>query len=85
MGFEYADITDIHPGSWLGRDAGFTAQVNLDDNPYDSKRTFEKYGLKISTCRDNRRRTHSERADKLTFEEKVYEPVCLATDLGVTL
>ncbi len=49
MGFEYADITDSHPGSSLGRDAGFTAQVSLDDNPYDIKRTFDKYGLKIST------------------------------------
>jgi len=49
MGFKYADITDSHPGASIGRDAGFTAQVSLDDNPYDIKRLFERYDLTIPT------------------------------------
>ena len=30
MGFKYADVTDSHPGSSLGRDYGFAATASLD-------------------------------------------------------
>ena len=45
MGFKYADVTDSHPGSSLGRDYGFAATASLDENPMDLKRLFEKHGL----------------------------------------
>jgi inosose dehydratase len=48
MGFKYADVTDSHPGSSLGRDYGFAATVSLDDNPMDVKRMFDKHGLTIT-------------------------------------
>ena len=32
MGFKYADVTDSHPGSSLGRDYGFAATASLDGN-----------------------------------------------------
>lgn len=49
MGFKYADVTDSHPGSSLGRDYGFAATASLDDNPMDLKRMFDKYGLTVTT------------------------------------
>lgn len=49
MGFKYADVTDSHPGSSLGRDYGFAATASLDENPMDLKRLFEKHGLTITT------------------------------------
>ena len=49
MGFKYADVTDSHPGSSLGRDYGFAATASLDGNPMDLKRLFDKYGLTATT------------------------------------
>jgi inosose dehydratase len=49
MGFKYADVTDSHPGSSLGRDYGFAATASLDGNPMDLKRLFEKHGLEATT------------------------------------
>ncbi len=49
MGFKYADVTDSHPGSSLGRDYGFAATVSLDDNPMDVKRLFDKHGLTVTS------------------------------------
>ena len=49
LGFKYADVTDTHPGSLLGREFGFSSTVSLDDNPMEVKRMFAKYGLTIST------------------------------------
>jgi inosose dehydratase len=49
MGFKYADVTDSHPGSSLGRDYGFAATASLDGNPLDLKRMFEKHGLTATT------------------------------------
>ena len=49
MGFKYADVTDSHPGSSLGRDYGFAATASLDGNPLDLKRLFEKHGLTATT------------------------------------
>ena len=49
LGFKYADVTDSHPGSSLGRDYGFAATASLDGNPMDLKRLFDKYGLTPTT------------------------------------
>lgn len=49
MGFKYADVTDSHPGSSLGRDYGFAATASLDGNPKDLKRMFDKHGLTATT------------------------------------
>jgi inosose dehydratase len=49
LGFKYADVTDSHPGSSLGRDYGFAATVSLDDNPLDVKRLFARHGLTITS------------------------------------
>jgi inosose dehydratase len=49
MGFKYADVTDSHPGSSLGRDYGFAATVSLDDNPMDVKRLFDRHGLTVTS------------------------------------
>lgn len=49
MGFKYADVTDSHPGSSLGRDYGFAATASLDGNPLDLKRMFDKHGLTATT------------------------------------
>ncbi len=51
MGFKHADITDTNGGgaTMLGT-AGFSPPVvSLDDNPFDVKRLFEKYGIEITT------------------------------------
>ncbi len=127
MGFKYADVTDSHPGSSLGRDYGFAATVSLDDNPLDVRRLFEKHGLEItSVCAHatlldpvsparfgtseiikairlaasmgvkhvitTEGHPKTEWAHKLSPEEsvlviadKLYEPVRLAGDLGVTV
>jgi inosose dehydratase len=49
MGFKYADVTDSHPGSSLGRDYGFAATASLDGNPMDLKRMFDEHGLTPTT------------------------------------
>ena len=48
-GFNCADITDTHSGGSMFASAGLSMSVSLDANPFDIKRTFEKYGLKIMT------------------------------------
>ena len=49
MGFTCADITDTNAGGSMLGTAGFSPTVSLDDNPFDIKRMFDKYGIKIST------------------------------------
>ena len=49
MGFTWADITDTGTGATMLGTAGFSPVVSLEDNPFDVKRLFEKYGMKIST------------------------------------
>jgi inosose dehydratase len=49
LGFRYADVTDNHPGSSLGREFGFSATVCLDDNPADIGRLFEEHGPTITS------------------------------------
>ena len=48
-GFDCADITDTHSGGSMFASAGLSMSVSLDANPFDIKRTFEKYGLEIMT------------------------------------
>lgn len=49
MGFTYADITDTHSGGSMLGTAGYSPTISLDDNPFDIKRLFDKYNIKIST------------------------------------
>ncbi len=49
MGFEYADITDTNAGGSMLGTAGFSPTVSLDDNPFEVKRLFDKYGMTVST------------------------------------
>lgn len=49
MGFEYADITDTNSGGSMLGTAGFSPTVSLDENPFEVKRLFEKYGLTPAT------------------------------------
>jgi inosose dehydratase len=49
MGFDHADITDTNSGGSMLGSAGFSPTVSLDDNPFEIKRLFEKYGIFPST------------------------------------
>ncbi|MBN1298998.1 MAG: sugar phosphate isomerase/epimerase [Actinobacteria bacterium] len=49
MGFKAADITDTNAGGSMLGTAGFSPTVSIDDNPFDVKRLFEKYGMSIAT------------------------------------
>jgi inosose dehydratase len=49
MGFDHADITDTNAGGSMLGTAGFSPTVSLDDNPFEWKRLFEKYGITPAT------------------------------------
>jgi inosose dehydratase len=49
MGFDCADITDTNAGGSMLGSAGFSPTVSLDENPFEVKRLFEKYGITPST------------------------------------
>ncbi len=49
MGFTHADITDTNAGGSMLGTAGFSPTVSLDDNPFEVKRLFEKFGITPST------------------------------------
>ena len=49
MGFAFADITDTNAGGSMLGSAGFSPTVSLDENPFEVKRLFEKYGIEPST------------------------------------
>ncbi len=49
MGFDCADITDTNSGGSMLGSAGFSPTVSLDDNPFEVRRLFEKYGITPST------------------------------------
>jgi inosose dehydratase len=49
MGFTCADITDTNAGGSMLGTAGFSPTVSLDDNPFEVKRLFDKYGITPST------------------------------------
>ncbi len=45
MGFTCADITDTNAGGSMLGTAGFSPTVSLDDNPFEVRRLFERYGI----------------------------------------
>ena len=45
MGFSCADITDTNSGGSMLGTAGFSPTVSLDDNPFEVRRLFKKYGI----------------------------------------
>jgi len=49
MGFTHADITDTNAGGSMLGTAGFSPTVSLDDNPFEVKRLFGKYGITPAT------------------------------------
>lgn len=49
MGFTHADITDTNAGGSMLGSAGFSPTVSLDENPFEVRRLFEKYGIEPST------------------------------------
>jgi inosose dehydratase len=49
MGFTCADVTDTNAGGSMLGTAGFSPTVSLDDNPFDVKRLFDRYNIRIST------------------------------------
>ena len=49
MGFDCADITDTNAGGSMLGTAGFSPTVSLDDNPFEVKRLFDKYGITPTT------------------------------------
>lgn len=49
MGFECADITDTNAGGSMLGSAGFSPTVSLDENPFEVKRLFDRYGIEPST------------------------------------
>ena len=49
MGFSHADITDTNAGGSMLGTAGFSPTISLDDNPFEVKRLFDKYGITPST------------------------------------
>lgn len=82
MGFEYADVTDNHPGGLLGREFGFTSTVSLDDNPLDVRENFEKHGLTVtSVCAHSNLLDPSAPARYSTSE--IMKAIQLASGMGV--
>ncbi|MHB8897922.1 MAG: sugar phosphate isomerase/epimerase family protein [Thermoguttaceae bacterium] len=49
MGFECADITDTNAGGSMLGSAGFSPTISLDENPFEVKRLFARYGIEPST------------------------------------
>ena len=49
MGFDCADITDTNAGGSMLGTAGFSPTVSLDENPFEVKRLFDKYGITPTT------------------------------------
>jgi inosose dehydratase len=49
MGFTHADITDTNAGGSMLGTAGFSPTVSLDENPFEVRRLFEKYGITPTT------------------------------------
>lgn len=49
MGFDCADITDTNAGGSMLGTAGFSPTVSLDENPFEVRRLFQKYGIKPTT------------------------------------
>jgi len=45
IGFTHADISDTNAGGSMLGTAGYSPTISLDENPFEVKRLFEKYGI----------------------------------------
>lgn len=82
MGFEYADVTDSHPGGLLGREFEFSATVSLDDNPADVRRQFDRHGLTITSVCAHANLLDASAPSRYATAE-VTKTIRLASDLDV--
>jgi inosose dehydratase len=48
-GFSCADVTYTHSGASMMERSGLIPSVSLDANPFDIKRLFDQYGIRISS------------------------------------
>ena len=48
-GFDCADVTYAHSGAAMMERSGLIPSASLDANPFDVKRVFDKYGVRISS------------------------------------
>jgi inosose dehydratase len=48
-GFDCADVTYTHSGAAMMERSGLIPSVSLDANPFDVKRLFDKYAIRISS------------------------------------
>lgn len=82
LGFQYADVTDNHPGGLLGNEFGFTGAVSLDKNPADVKALFERHGLTVtSVCAHANLLDPS--APSVYGTEEIMKAIRLAAGMGV--
>ena len=82
MGFTCADITDTNAGGSMLGTAGFSPTVSLDDNPYDIKRLFDKYGIKISTICAHANLLDPSKPSKFSTSE-IMKAIKIAAAIGV--
>lgn len=82
LGFQYADVTDNHPGGLLGNEFGFTGAVSLDKNPADVKALFDRHGLTVtSVCAHANLLDPS--APSVYGTEEITKAIRLAAGMGV--
>lgn len=48
-GFTSADVTDTYGGGQIGDNAAYLATFSIETNPYDIKKLYQKYGLRMSS------------------------------------
>ena len=82
MGFTCADITDTNAGGSMLGTAGFSPTISLDDNPFDVKRLFDKYGIKISTVCAHANLIDPSKASRYGTHE-IMKAIRLAAAIGV--
>ena len=82
MGFKCADITDTNAGGSMLGSAGFSPTISLDENPFDVKRLFKKYGIKPATVCAHAILLEPSSSGKYGTAE-IMKAVRLAADIGV--
>lgn len=82
MGFTHADITDTNAGGSMLGTAGFSPTLSLDDNPFDIKRLFDKYGMTISTVCAHANLIDPSKPSRFSTHE-IMKAVKLAAAIGV--
>jgi len=82
MGFKCADITDTNAGGSMLGSAGFSPTISLDENPFEVKRLFEKYGIKPATVCAHGTLLEPSSSGKYATAE-IMKAVRLAADIGV--